>query len=161
MFWGSFSGIYAIELSDDGLSIKQGATKVKVAGSHTEGTMVHKRGNYYYLIGSTGYCCRGLDSTYKLVVARSTNILGPYTSKSGGKALDNSFTDSLSVIQPSKVPDTARRLLPTMRASIGFFTTATTSTTLMPAARCISTKSIGRPTAGLQSTMARLRRSKL
>ena len=95
LFWGSFSGIYAIELSDDGLSIKQGATKVKVAGSHTEGTMVHKRGNYYYLIGSTGYCCRGLDSTYKLVVARSTNILGPYTSKSGGKALDNSFTDML------------------------------------------------------------------
>ena len=47
LFWGSFSGIYAIELSDDGLRIRQGATKVKVAGSHTEGTMVHKRGNYY------------------------------------------------------------------------------------------------------------------
>ena len=32
MFWGSFRGIWAIELADDGLSLKPGAGKRKIAG---------------------------------------------------------------------------------------------------------------------------------
>ena len=79
LFWGSFRGIYAIELSDDGLSIKPGAEKVKIAGTMTEATMIHKHEDYYYLIGSAGSCCEGAKSTYHLVVARSKNLLGPIT----------------------------------------------------------------------------------
>ncbi len=100
LFWGSFCGIYAIELSDDGLSIKPNASKVKIAGASwsasIEGTMIHKHGGYYYLIGSKGSCCEGLKSTYQLVVARSTNVLGPYTNMNGGSALNNNFTTLLS-----------------------------------------------------------------
>ena len=100
LFWGSFCGIYAIELSDDGLSIKPNASKVKIAGASwsasIEGTMIHKHGGYYYLIGSKGTCCEGLKSTYQLVVARSTNVLGPYTNMNGGSALNNNFTTLLS-----------------------------------------------------------------
>ncbi|MDD6669025.1 MAG: family 43 glycosylhydrolase, partial [Bacteroidales bacterium] len=100
LFWGSFCGIYAIELSDDGLSIKPNASKVKITGASwsasIEGTMIHKHGGYYYLIGSKGSCCEGLKSTYQLVVARSTNVLGPYTNMNGGSALNNNFTTLLS-----------------------------------------------------------------
>ena len=54
MFWGSFRGIWAIELADDGLSLKPGAGKRKIAGDQYEGTYIHKRDGYYYLIVSTG-----------------------------------------------------------------------------------------------------------
>ncbi|MCL1822248.1 MAG: family 43 glycosylhydrolase, partial [Prolixibacteraceae bacterium] len=33
LFWGSFRGIYALELSDDGLSIREGAEKRLIAGT--------------------------------------------------------------------------------------------------------------------------------
>ncbi|MBQ9285754.1 MAG: family 43 glycosylhydrolase [Bacteroidaceae bacterium] len=96
LFWGSFRGIYAIELSDDGLSVKPGAEKVRVAGTYTEATMIIKRDGYYYLIGSAGSCCEGINSTYRLVVARSENLLGPYVDKAGQRALDNHFVQMLT-----------------------------------------------------------------
>ena len=83
LFWGSFRGIYMIELSDDGLSLKEGAEKKQVAGTYFEGVYVHKRGDYYYMFASIGSCCAGLNSTYQLIVARSTSIGGPYRNKSG------------------------------------------------------------------------------
>ncbi len=95
LFWGSFRGIYAIELSDDGLSVKEGAEKVKVAGTLTEATYIYKHDGYYYLIGSAGSCCDGLRSTYRLVVARSKNLLGPYVDKNGKAALNNNFSEML------------------------------------------------------------------
>lgn len=96
LFWGSFRDIYGIELSDDGLSLKEGAEKFKIAGGLIEGTYIHKRGEYYYLIGSAGSCCDGANSTYHLVVARSKSIKGPYVSKNGGRATSNSFDTILS-----------------------------------------------------------------
>lgn len=95
LFWGSFRGIYGIELSDDGLSLKEGAEKFRVAGTLTEGTYIHKRGDYYYLIGSAGSCCEGANSTYRLVVARSKNVEGPYVDKEGKSAKDNHFSEML------------------------------------------------------------------
>jgi Carbohydrate-binding module 64/Glycosyl hydrolases family 43 len=38
---------------------------------------------YYYLFGSRGSCCSGVNSTYYTVVARSTSITGPYLDKNG------------------------------------------------------------------------------
>ncbi len=89
LFWGSFRGIYGIELSDDGLSIKQGAEKQQVAGTAYEGTYIHQRGNYYYLFASTGTCCEGLKSTYTTVVGRSENVWGPYVDKQGQPMMEN------------------------------------------------------------------------
>jgi arabinan endo-1,5-alpha-L-arabinosidase len=96
LFWGSFRGIYGIELSDDGLSVKPGAEKVQIAGTLTEGTYICKHDGYYYLFGSAGTCCEGLQSTYRVVVARSENLMGPYVNKSGAKALENNFTPLLN-----------------------------------------------------------------
>jgi arabinan endo-1,5-alpha-L-arabinosidase len=91
LFWGSFRGIYGIQLSDDGLSIKSGAQKVQIAGTLTEGTYIYKHDGYYYLFGSAGTCCEGLNSTYRVMVARSENLMGPYVNKSGRPALENNF----------------------------------------------------------------------
>lgn len=57
LFWGSFRGIYAIELSDDGLSLKEGATPQQVAGTAYEGTYIHKKDGHYYFFASIGSCC--------------------------------------------------------------------------------------------------------
>lgn len=43
LFWGSFRGIYGIELSEDGLSVKQGEKPRQVAGTAYEGTYIHKK----------------------------------------------------------------------------------------------------------------------
>lgn len=91
LFWGSFRGIYAIELSDDGLSLKAGAEKKRVAGTAFEGTYIHKHGDHYYLFASIGSCCEGINSTYQLVVGRSESLFGPYTDKSGKDMLDNGY----------------------------------------------------------------------
>ncbi len=91
LFWGSFRGIYGIELSEDGLSLKSGAVPQKIAGGAFEGTYIHKRGNYYYLFASVGSCCQGLKSTYRTVVGRSDNLFGPYLDKKGNRMLDNHY----------------------------------------------------------------------
>lgn len=91
LFWGSFHGIYGIELSDDGLSVKPGAVKKQVSGTFMEGTYIHKRGKYYYLFGSAGTCCEGARSTYRVTYGRSENLFGPYVDKKGQRLLDNHY----------------------------------------------------------------------
>jgi arabinan endo-1,5-alpha-L-arabinosidase len=86
------NGIYAIELSEDGLRLKEGAEKVQVAGDIYEGTMIYKRGRSYYMFASIGTCCEGVTSTYQLVVGRSDSLLGPYRDKSGKSMMDNGFS---------------------------------------------------------------------
>jgi arabinan endo-1,5-alpha-L-arabinosidase len=96
LFWGSFHGIYGIELESDGLSMKSGGSKTQIAGTSFEGAYIHKRGNYYYLFASVGSCCNGVDSTYELVVGRSTSLFGRYVDKSGKEMMSNGYTVILS-----------------------------------------------------------------
>ncbi|MDR2813633.1 MAG: family 43 glycosylhydrolase [Prevotellaceae bacterium] len=89
LFWGSFRGIYGIELTSDGLAVAPGAEKKQVAGTAYEGSYIHKRGRYYYLFASIGSCCEGLASTYTTVAGRAENLWGPYLNKSGQPMLEN------------------------------------------------------------------------
>lgn len=91
LIWGSFHGIYMVELSADGLALKPGATKIKLGGNAYEGSYIYKRGKYYYYFGSVGTCCDGPNSTYKLVYGRSTSLSGPYVNKKGEKLLDDHY----------------------------------------------------------------------
>ncbi len=95
LFWGSFRGIYGIELSADGLSVKPGADKFKIAGTQMEATYIHKRDGYYYLFGSAGTCCDGAKSTYRVIVGRSTSLFGPYLTPDGKSMLED---DAIHVI---------------------------------------------------------------
>lgn len=88
LFWGSFRGIYAIELSDDGLSLKPGAEKRRIAGTAYEGTYIFKKDGWYYLFASIGSCCAGVNSTYTTVVGRADQLFGPYLNKAG-ESMDN------------------------------------------------------------------------
>ena len=81
LFWGSFREISVIELTADGMSIKKGAVRKKVAGGQYEAAYVIKRDGVYNLILSTGQYQKG--GTYSLVVGQSNNIMGPYTNKKG------------------------------------------------------------------------------
>lgn len=92
LMWGSFRGIYLIEMSEDGLSVKEGAEKQQVAGTYFEGVYIHKKDGYYYMFASIGSCCAGINSTYQLVVGRSTNLVGPYYNKSGFDMMNNGRT---------------------------------------------------------------------
>lgn len=92
LVWGSFHDLYISELTDDGLAIKDFNRKTKLAGGAFEGVMIYKRGQYYYLFASVGSCCEGVNSTYRTVVGRSTNLLGPYVNKQGGRMTDNNYT---------------------------------------------------------------------
>lgn len=91
LFWGSFCGIYGIELSADGLSVMPGAKPRQVAGTFMEGTYIHKHDGYYYLFGSQGTCCEGNRSTYRITYGRSKSLFGPYVDKEGRPLLENNY----------------------------------------------------------------------
>lgn len=89
LFWGSFHGIYAIELANDGLFVKKNVEKIQVAGNAYEGVYIHEKDNFYYLFASIGSCCEGVNSTYTTVVGRSENLFGPYLDKEGKPMMEN------------------------------------------------------------------------
>jgi len=91
LFFGSFHGIYGVELTADGLHVKQGAKPREVAGTFMEATYIRRRGGYYYLFGSTGTCCEGARSTYRITIGRSKSLFGPYVDKAGQRLLDNHY----------------------------------------------------------------------
>lgn len=91
LFWGSFSGIFGIELAEDGLSVKSGETPRQIAGTFMEAAYIKRHGGYYYLFGSAGTCCDGENSTYRVTVGRSENLFGPYVDRKGKKLLDNHY----------------------------------------------------------------------
>lgn len=91
LFWGSFRGIWYIELSDDGLSLMPGAKPQLVAGTFMEATYIHRHGGYFYMFGSAGSCCEGERSTYRVTVGRSKSLFGPYVDKYGKKLVENHY----------------------------------------------------------------------
>ena len=48
-----------------------------------EAPYLHYRDGYYYLFQNEGFCCRGMNSTYKMMIGRSKAIIGPYLDRDG------------------------------------------------------------------------------
>ena len=81
MIWGSFHGIWAVGLSEDGT--EPVGDKVQLADTRFEAPYVIERGGWYYLFLSAGSCCAGADSTYQTFVGRSEQLTGPYLDAEG------------------------------------------------------------------------------
>ncbi len=82
LIWGSWYGIYGVQLTDDGTEYVPGTT-FHLAGDKREGPMIIRENGYYYLFYSTGHCCAGYDSTYEIEVGRAETLWGPYYNQAG------------------------------------------------------------------------------
>ena len=57
-----------------------------------EGVFLIKGHGYYYIFASRGKCCKGVESTYQVVIGRSENIEGPYLTKDGKSWANNDYS---------------------------------------------------------------------
>jgi arabinan endo-1,5-alpha-L-arabinosidase len=48
-----------------------------------EGAYIVSHGGYYYLFVSSGVCCKGIGSSYQVIVGRSAKVTGPYADPNG------------------------------------------------------------------------------
>jgi arabinan endo-1,5-alpha-L-arabinosidase len=79
MTWGNWqTGIDICQLSMS-TGKRLNSTTTHLVDGQVEGPGITKNGNYYYLFYQRGLCCNGVNSTYYMVVARSTSVTGPYT----------------------------------------------------------------------------------
>jgi arabinan endo-1,5-alpha-L-arabinosidase len=110
LFYGSFwDGLQVVRLSDDLTTPYPGEQPLTIAsrkltrspdnppaidnnpvdagGNAIEAPFVVRRGDYYYLFASIDYCCKGVESSYKMIYGRSDKIEGPYYDKEGEELL--------------------------------------------------------------------------
>jgi len=107
LVFGSFwDGIKMLKLSSDGKSAAENIDQiptiasrksdprapnqpsvdnnpVDAGGNAIEAPFIFRKGEYYYLFASIDYCCKGVNSTYKMIVGRSAKLIGPYIDLSG------------------------------------------------------------------------------
>jgi arabinan endo-1,5-alpha-L-arabinosidase len=84
-FWG---GIKLIQLDPDTMKPAEGAELLTIssrmeAPNPIEAPFIVHRNGFYYQFVSFDFCCRGVDSTYKIAVGRSSEVTGPYVDKHG------------------------------------------------------------------------------
>lgn len=88
--FGSFwSGIQLVELDrTTGKPLTNAkVTTIASRSAGIEAPFLVKWKEYYYLFVSWDKCCDGVNSTYKIVVGRSSRVTGPYVDKSGKEML--------------------------------------------------------------------------
>ncbi|WP_258104655.1 arabinan endo-1,5-alpha-L-arabinosidase [Marinoscillum sp. MHG1-6] len=98
LVFGSFwEGMKMFQLSSDRTAPKEPQQWITVAkrartdfiddskpgDAAIEAPFIFKKDGSYYLFVSWDYCCRGKESTYKVVVGKSNNVTGPYMDKEG------------------------------------------------------------------------------
>jgi len=72
-------------------------TDEKNAGEGSiEAPFLFKKDKYYFLFVSFDFCCRGIESNYKVMAGRSENITGPYVDKNGFKMIYGGGTPVLT-----------------------------------------------------------------
>ncbi|WP_307815401.1 arabinan endo-1,5-alpha-L-arabinosidase [Streptomyces sp. 7-21] len=97
--FGSFwSGLKLIRL-DPATGKRADDTLLPIAGrggGAIEAPFIFRRGGYYYLYVSFDRCCAGADSTYRIMVGRSTSVTGPYLDRAGVDMNDGGGTEILA-----------------------------------------------------------------
>ncbi len=89
--WGSFWGgikMRAVDpetgkLSASDKTLHSLASRRPLKPPSIEAPFIVQKDGYFYLFVSFDMCCRGKDSTYKVVVGRAREITGPYRDRDG------------------------------------------------------------------------------
>jgi len=91
--FGSFwSGIKLTQLNPNTMKPTGQLYSIATRSGGIEAPTLAYRNGYYYLFASIDSCCNGVNSTYKMVVGRSTSITGPYVDKNGVSMLNGGGT---------------------------------------------------------------------
>lgn len=81
--YGTYFGfIRIVELDPATGKRKEGNIAQNIAIDCEASDLIYRNG-WYYLLGTHGTCCDGVNSTYNIVVGRSRNVLGPYIDNMG------------------------------------------------------------------------------
>jgi arabinan endo-1,5-alpha-L-arabinosidase len=93
LLFGSFwSGIKLLPLNPATGMPLSGAKLFSLSGTTApdaeEGAYVVAHGGYYYLFVSSGACCKGIGSSYEIIVGRSEHLTGPYFDPNGTAMTD-------------------------------------------------------------------------
>ncbi|WDF67517.1 family 43 glycosylhydrolase [Sphingobacterium oryzagri] len=96
--FGSFwDGLKMVKLRIDGLQTADTAAilptiATRLTGNEAqqpnpiEAPFIYRHSNgFFYLFASIDYCCKGINSSYKIIVGRSQTILGPYLDDMGNR----------------------------------------------------------------------------
>ncbi|QDN74302.1 family 43 glycosylhydrolase (plasmid) [Streptomyces sp. S1A1-7] len=100
--WGSWTGsgtyMHVLDSSTGKLSTTDNNLWHIAVG--IENPTIILNGGYYYLFGSKGTCCSGVNSTYYTVVGRSAAITGPYLDQNGTDMASGGGTSVLTGAYP-------------------------------------------------------------
>ena len=92
--FGSFwSGLKMVRLDDEGK--RSGAEFYALStrpDTAVEAPFILERDGWFYLFQSVDACCRGTASTYKILVGRSSRVVGPYVDRDGNALLSGGGT---------------------------------------------------------------------
>jgi arabinan endo-1,5-alpha-L-arabinosidase len=98
--YGSYwQGIKLVEIDPVSGMVLDGAQASFIAGRNgdaIEAPAILEHEGKFYLFVSFDACCRGIASTYRIMVGRADSIEGPYLDKSGKPMLDGGGTEFLS-----------------------------------------------------------------
>lgn len=90
-FWG---GLQLVKLSPDGLKTAGSPAEFQTictrntSENAVEAPFIFRKDDWFYLFASFDFCCRGAESTYKVVVGRSRQLAGPYVDAQGQSMLE-------------------------------------------------------------------------
>lgn len=94
LLYGSYkAGLRLVELDKKTGKLKSDNPElITITPSLGEGSYIIKGPEYYYIFASRGICCKGIQSTYQVVMGRAKNIKGPYLNKQGESWLNDKYT---------------------------------------------------------------------
>ena len=81
--YGTYFGTIRLIELDPTTGFRKSGNKEKDIAIDCEATDLIYRDGWYYLLGTHGTCCDGVNSTYNIVVGRSKSVEGPYVDNVG------------------------------------------------------------------------------
>jgi len=81
--YGTYFGFIRMVELDPKTGAKVGDAQDPDIAIDCEATTMIYRNGWYYLLGTHGTCCDGVNSTYNIVVGRSRNVTGPFLDNMG------------------------------------------------------------------------------